>query len=187
MFPGRSMMRHPVAMHDQPSYPSGAHLDQHWVETGGRDLGLIAVPDRSEPVVVEWVCYACPEREHGPEYKVVFWHGARRLQVRERYHEVVTRDSVRYCRRLRHTSATGVCATELVLVLAAGSQIALERIEQGAYRGLWCGQVHAGLRRRRDQVESLTCRVVLDLDRGHVLLFRRRALTPRTEGLLPGR
>lgn len=181
------MMRHSVATHDQPSYPFGAYLDQHWVATRRRDLGLIAVPDRSEPVVVEWVGHDCPRRCHGSEYKVVIWHGARRLKVRERYHQMAMRDGVEYCRRLRHTSAAGVCGTELVLVLAAGRELALERIERGAYRGLWGGQVHAGARRRRDQVETLTCRVVLDLDRGQVLLFRRRALAPRTEIPVPGR
>jgi hypothetical protein len=60
-----------------------------------------------------------------------------------------------------------------VRVLAAGRPLALERVEQGAYTGLWRGDARPRPGRR---VQDMACRVVLDLGRGTVLLFRRRTL-----------
>jgi hypothetical protein len=172
------MIRPSFAMHQDRSYPAGEHLDEHWFETGEKDLGLIAVPDSPEPVVVEWSRYACPEHCHEPEYVAVFRYGSKLLLARECYQQVMIDGGVRYCRRFRYADATGVCCTELVRVLAAGRRLALERVEQGAYAGLWRGDARPRPGRSR-RVRDMACRVVLDLGRGTVLLFRRRTLAPR--------
>jgi hypothetical protein len=174
------MIRPSFEMHQDRSYPAGAYLDEHWLETGNTDFGLIAVPDSPEPVVVEWIKYACPKHCHEPEYVAVFWHGSKLLLAREHYQQVLIEGGVRYCRRFRYAHAGGVCCTELVLELAAGRPLKFERIEQGAYTGLWRGDArpHPG-RSHRGRVEDMACRVVLDLGRAQVLLFRRRTLAPR--------
>lgn len=150
-------------------YPTGDHLRAYWTRTDESGTGVIQVPDAAEPVIVEWTKYRYRRQEH---YLAVFSHGTSRLLVRERYQHTVVTPEGAYRRQFRHRGQDGVCATELVRALAAGRALELERIEHGAYKGLW----RADITRRRAQKERGTrvqaCRLILNLDRHMATLVR---------------
>lgn len=158
-------------MYPDVLYPTGEHLLADWTETDARDVGLIRVPDSADPVVVEWAEYRYQGRR---QFLGTFAHGGHRLGVREQFEHVLLTDRATHCRRFRCRRAERVCCTEIALALASGKAVELERVERGAYRGLWRLDVYRRIRPARHLLgpREMACRAYFNLARRTATLFR---------------